>query len=296
MLQYGFFDSIEGDRVYGAEDFDTFYEGLLSDGVIRGVASELEVTPGEGMSVMVGTGKAIVGGKWIRNTEPYKLELSPPDSYYNRVDRVILQANYEERKVKLVAKPGTPASRPVLPELQDTGKIKEIELARITVYKNNTTIKRERLLDSRTYASIPNIKNEAIRYYSDNAFFAAIKKDTIGMQFYQKIGQVAVETISVNGSRIVNAELKAENTRVPKSGEGYLGVKILMPPELGNIPTNAPLSVTVTADKGVSLVGQMNDDQGQRFFVLANTEAEEKHIKKIAISYMILDNPEKKEY
>lgn len=296
MLQYGFFNSIEGDRVYGAEDFSTFYEGLLSDGVIRGVASEMKVTPGEGMSVMVGTGKAVVGGKWLKNTEPYQLELAGTDSYYNRIDLVVARVDYQERIVDLAVKMGTPAIAPVTPTLQDTENIKEILLARILVQKNATTIDEERILDCRTYASIQNIKNEAVRYLSNRAFFMATANDTIGMQFYQQTGQVYVETISINGSRIVNVSLHAEGIKVPKAGDGYAGVKILMPPDLGNIPVNAPLSITLTAEKGVQLVGQMHDDQGRRFFVLANTETEEKYLEGITISYMMLDNPVTKEY
>lgn len=37
MVKYGFFNSMEGDRVYSAEDLACMYDGLVSDGVIRGL-------------------------------------------------------------------------------------------------------------------------------------------------------------------------------------------------------------------------------------------------------------------
>ena len=69
MVKYGFFNSMEGDRVYSAEDLACMYDGLVSDGVIRGLGAQLEVTACDKMQVLVGTGKAIVGRKWIWNTE-----------------------------------------------------------------------------------------------------------------------------------------------------------------------------------------------------------------------------------
>ena len=44
MVKYGFFNSMEGDRVYSAEDLACMYDGLVSDGVIRGLGAQLEVT------------------------------------------------------------------------------------------------------------------------------------------------------------------------------------------------------------------------------------------------------------
>lgn len=296
MLKYGFFDSVEGDRVYSAEDFSTFYEGLLSDGVIRGVASELKVTPGEGMSVIVGTGKAISGGKWVRNTEPYKLDLAEADSYHDRIDLIVVRTDYTGRTVNLAVKMGTPAQFAQEPVPQNTEHVKELPLACIKVQKNTTTIDANSILERRTYATIQNIKNETVKYVSETAVFAATHTDAIGMLFYQKEGAVVVDTLSVNGSRVVNVAVHAKNVKVPKVGAGYLGIKPLMPSDLGNIPTNIPLSITIRASGGVQIVRKMTDDMGRMFFVLAGTEAAEATFEEMTISYMIQDNPVTKTY
>ena len=65
MLKCGFFNSIDGDRVYGAEDLNNFFEGIISDGIFRNYKRELKVTAPGGMTVRVLTGKAICLEKYI---------------------------------------------------------------------------------------------------------------------------------------------------------------------------------------------------------------------------------------
>ena len=54
---YGFFNSSSGDRVYNADDVNTFLEGIISpNGIYANVDQMLVVTPGDGMAVRVAPG------------------------------------------------------------------------------------------------------------------------------------------------------------------------------------------------------------------------------------------------
>ena len=35
MIRYGFFNSESGDRVYNADDFSNFFEGVIGDGIFK---------------------------------------------------------------------------------------------------------------------------------------------------------------------------------------------------------------------------------------------------------------------
>ena len=67
MVTYGFFDSVDGDRKYSADQISQYFKGLIGDGIYESVGSALVVTPGSGLSVNVGTGRGIVKYHWIEN-------------------------------------------------------------------------------------------------------------------------------------------------------------------------------------------------------------------------------------
>lgn len=295
MLQYGFFNSIEGDRTYDAEDLSNLYEGLLTDGVIRGVASELNVIPGTGMNVTVGTGKAVYDGKWMRNTEPLDLALAKTDNSCSRIDLVIARVNYAERKVEIAVIMGTPAVSPAAPMLLNTADAKEFMLAQILIPKNTTAITESMIQDCRTFTSVQNLKNNAVKYIRENVEVATAK-DFLGFQFAQKAGEIMVEELKVNENSVIHATAHVPNTKIPKKGDGYLGVKIHMPPEVGNIPLNASVVATVKADKAANIVGWRTDSQGVRYAIIENTESEEIYIQEISLSCMILKDVTTKTY
>ena len=77
MVTYGFFNSVDGDRKYSADQMSNYFKGLISDGVYEGLGSALVVTAGDGMAVNVGTGRAIIDCKWINLDGVESLPISP---------------------------------------------------------------------------------------------------------------------------------------------------------------------------------------------------------------------------
>lgn len=45
MIKSGFYDSINHDRLYRADDFSDYFEGLISDGIYAGIGKEFRVLP-----------------------------------------------------------------------------------------------------------------------------------------------------------------------------------------------------------------------------------------------------------
>lgn len=114
MLRYGFYNPVNGDRKYTADDLNDILNGLVSNGVIPNVGDEFFVTAGEA-AVTVGTGKAIIDKIWTRNTEAIEfavdiLNTSP------RYDAIYLKIDKEARENSFIYLEGEASDDPVKPQ------------------------------------------------------------------------------------------------------------------------------------------------------------------------------------
>lgn len=99
MLTYGFCLGPEGD-VYGSEAFSRAFESFTGSGVC---AYGSEFSPSvEGLTLTLGSGFALVGGRWVKNDGPLPLSVPPADSHGDRLDLAAAQVDVEEKRVKLL--------------------------------------------------------------------------------------------------------------------------------------------------------------------------------------------------
>ena len=64
-ITYGYFNSVNGDRTYNADQMSEYFDGLVSNGVYESVGGALQVTAGSGMTVNVASGRGIINCKWL---------------------------------------------------------------------------------------------------------------------------------------------------------------------------------------------------------------------------------------
>jgi len=149
MITYGYFNSVDGDRVYNADDMSNYFEGIITDGVFKGVGQAFKVVPGSGMQITVGTGKAIVLNKWIKSTAGEALTLVNSDVTLGRYDSVVLRCDLSAREVVLAVKQGTPGESPTPPENTRSSLVYEICLAQIYIGPGVTAIATSAITDTR---------------------------------------------------------------------------------------------------------------------------------------------------
>lgn len=138
----GFFNSQNGDRKYNAEQMASIFDGLIKDGVYDTVGEIFAVTPGTGMQVLVGSGRAWFDHTWNNNDASYPLAITAADVSLPRYDAVVLETNHSDtvRTNRLRVLTGTPASNPVKPTMTSSANVKQHPLAYIKVTAGATAI------------------------------------------------------------------------------------------------------------------------------------------------------------
>lgn len=164
-INSGFYDAIDNDRTYTADDMGKPYNFLLRDGIVRELLSSTPfyVTGDTGMRIIVFDGRAILGGKWVESLTPVYFDVPPNTSVYNRLDSVIIQVDKRSsgRVANLVYRTGTPASNPIWPEINTIPDVIEMRLGYLTITPGMTEIPDSAITDWRGTSSCPWVKIKA---------------------------------------------------------------------------------------------------------------------------------------
>lgn len=153
----GFFNSVNGDRTYNAEQINDYLTGLVGKGVYESVGGGLQVKSNAGMKVQVASGKVTGSdGKWLNNDSTLVLTLDAADLVLNRYDAIVakLDSNQNQRTGTITVKKGTAASTPTKPTAERTQFVEEYILAYVYVGKGVTAITQAQIEDTRVNTSI----------------------------------------------------------------------------------------------------------------------------------------------
>lgn len=153
-LTSGFFNSVSGDRLYNADQMSEYFDGILTSGVYPNVGNALAVTALTGMTVTVGTGRALINSRWMYNDTPYTLTLNAASPTLNRIDAIVVRYDESARSITLAVKTGTATSAPVAPTMTRTSAVKEYALAYVEVNALTTTITSSMITDKRADAAV----------------------------------------------------------------------------------------------------------------------------------------------
>ena len=129
----GYFNSVDGDRKYDAEDVNKFFDGVVAEGVFSTIGGSLIVSATTGMIVSVASGKAWFLKSWITNTAPVFLSIANSDVTFKRYDAVVLDMNKGDgvRNNDILVVQGVPGSG--FPAMINTDTHLQVALAYITV-------------------------------------------------------------------------------------------------------------------------------------------------------------------
>jgi hypothetical protein len=137
-----------GSDEYGEEEIAAVHEATIRPGIKVDDAGNLcfAVTSPSNGKISIDPGIAHLSGPaWFYKSTATALTVTA-DSTYNRIDRVVLYADFVGKKTGIEIKKGTASSAPVAPALQRDTRRYELSLARVTVKPGgSTTVTDERV-------------------------------------------------------------------------------------------------------------------------------------------------------
>lgn len=144
-VTYGFYNSVNKDRVYNAEQVSRIFDGVISDGVYQGVPEEgdfLKVRAGSEMQVLVGPGRAWFQHTWTYNDTDLPLTIKSAPIAGTRVDAIVLKVDNSDavRQNEIMVYEGTPSEVIIQPTFPNTEAPYYYVLAYVTVAYGTTEI------------------------------------------------------------------------------------------------------------------------------------------------------------
>ncbi len=152
----GFFNSVNGDRRYNADQMSAIFEGLITNGVYESVGNKLAVEPNSGMTIQINTGRGWFNGRWVNNASPYLQTLEASDVLLNRYCAVCVRVDLTEsnRKAEPYFKYSEFATTPAKPTMESTETVKEYCLAYIYIKGGASEITAADIEDTRGNAEL----------------------------------------------------------------------------------------------------------------------------------------------
>ena len=152
-VNYYFFNAVLNngvyDRIYNADDFTSYLDKLVGNGVFPNPSTQLQVRAGSGMNVIVGAGQGWINGHKLVNTADLTVPIEAADVVLNRIDLIIFYVDLTLREMGIGIKKGVNAANPVAPTLTRSATHYEMCLAQINIPKQTTAITATQITDTR---------------------------------------------------------------------------------------------------------------------------------------------------
>lgn len=86
----GFWNSIDGDRTYSAEDMAIPFDGVITEGVFANWGDAFKTTVIDESVITIGSGKAWLAKKWVQNNSVYQMPIKVSDYVSSTEPRTIV--------------------------------------------------------------------------------------------------------------------------------------------------------------------------------------------------------------
>lgn len=155
----GFFNSVNGDRKYNAEQISALFNSIINDGVFSNVGTAFSVKANTGNSVTVGIGRAWFNSTWLDNDALLSLTLEASELALDRIDAVVIEIDRTEdvRNGSIKVIKGTPASAAKNPEMIATQYVHQYPLAYIRRQRGSSSITQSDITNAVGTSSCPYI-------------------------------------------------------------------------------------------------------------------------------------------
>ena len=158
----GFFDSVNGDRLYSADQMNRPYRRLISNGVFATPAwtasTDLQVVSAfSGMKIIVKAGQGIFADKWFEHSSDVQITVPSNANVVPRRDSVIVQIDkrVNGRVGNVIYRTGVASSNPQVPDITKTSTLMEYRIANVYVAAGASAINNDAIVDLRGSSECP---------------------------------------------------------------------------------------------------------------------------------------------
>lgn len=206
MITYGFFNAVNGDRRYSADQLGNYFKGLISNGIFENIGNAFIVTSNNDMSINVGSGKAYINEKWIENDKTANYSIDASDTAYARIDTVVIRLDYTARTISIKILKGTASPTPTAVSITRNNSVYDLKLAEVKVNANVTKITTSDISDYRLDTRVCGFVTGVIKQVDTADLFLQMQSD------YKAVRNSIVKDLNVNTQVITSMETRTADT------------------------------------------------------------------------------------
>ena len=252
-LTSGFFNSVNSDRLYDAEQMSAIFDGLINDGIYDSIGDGFETAPASGMTINVKTGRAWLNHTWIYNNSNYPLTLGAASASLNRIDTIAIKVDHSlaVRACSIVVVAGIPAASavaPTLPADDTTNGVYYHRIADVSVTAGTTEI---------TQAMITNHVGLSTGTPYVTGIISSTTLDQLWAQLEGEFMDWWDNTVKpvLNPEVVTNLQNQIDHITIKEATLNKYGLSHQNPPPSGK--TYAPYSTDAVADKLYTDIGNV---------------------------------------
>ena len=175
MEKSSFFNSISGDRRYKAEEWAEYFASFIANGVFPNPSTGLQVLASNSMIITVNTGKAWINGYFYFNTSNLTITLDNADGVLNRIDRIVVRWDLQDRVISVQVKKGTYSATPSAAAIQRDADAYELVLADVYVGAGAVSISQATITDQRLNSNLCGLVVGTVGELDTTAFSAQLQ-------------------------------------------------------------------------------------------------------------------------
>lgn len=175
----GFFNSINHDRLYDAEQLSSIFDGVILDGVYENIGDAFNVTSsGDGNTVLIGTGRAWFNHTWILNDSKYAVTLDPSVEAFSRIDAIVIDIDKrtEQRTNSIKVLKGVYANSPSKPSMIHEKLHDQYPIAYINIDKGSTSVDNSKITRAVGTSECP-IVTGVLEVINDDAYWQQLNSN-----------------------------------------------------------------------------------------------------------------------
>lgn len=169
-----FFNSVDHDRQYKAEDWAEYFAEFIGNGIFPNPGVGLSVTAsGTDMALTISTGSAYINGYRYANTsDALTVTLETAPAALKRIDRVVVRWDRSTRSIYAAISKGTESTSPSPPTLLRNADKWELCLATVAVGAGATYIEQTSVTDTRMDSDVCGVVTGTVTQIDFSTVFA----------------------------------------------------------------------------------------------------------------------------